>query len=469
MFRSVQILRRLRKFVVPTLFTGALLSFLPIVGQVDVTPVFAADAAGPVSVPNSEFADRALDYNGRWGGAACVDANKSGYTGGAPLGDANNNDGECRAFVNCIIKLVSGLWMGNGSSDYQSAFRTAGAVQMTAATAIRGDIIQDGDGVHTTIVLENLGNGNFTVVDSNSVAIHKVGVHAYTLPSTALIWRLGQPSLKKSRVEGLLIQHSSGVYAYLVINGQPRWVPDNETLWCLRAQGKATYASTLTWDQIHSLGPEGPAMPGCLDRNRVRSKVLQAPNGFSYITDANGTPRWLPTVEAYYCALTVAPLYPTAITWDEKNSLGVEGPAFDCLDRNRVRSKVLQAPNGFSYITDANGTPRWLPTVEAYYCALTVAPLYPTAITWDEKNSLGAEGPAFDCLAPSRARNKVVREYGGTSYLVDNVGKWHYIATGSVFNCLRFVLGYPQLDANWTEINSLRGATGQNEGPWATC
>ena len=77
------------------------------------------------SVNNAAIATKALQYVNRWGGAACVDAGTSGYTGGAPLGDGNNMDGECRSFVNCILKTSSALTPPTGRTTNRLFATTA--------------------------------------------------------------------------------------------------------------------------------------------------------------------------------------------------------------------------------------------------------------------------------------------------------------------------------------------------------
>ena len=149
----------------------------------------ARPKAGAGHFDNALIATTALTYVGRWGGQACLDAHQ----------DAT---GQCREFVNCVVYLDTGgkIWPVDGGGDYQASFANAGAVPVAAADAAEGDIIQIGDGdgaalLHTAIVLENKGGGTFTVVDSNWVGWpttpELVGVHDWTPPDGARIWRLG--------------------------------------------------------------------------------------------------------------------------------------------------------------------------------------------------------------------------------------------------------------------------------------
>ena len=134
------------------------------------------------SYANAAIADKALMYVGKWGGNACSDARRSGLTGSTsnypvvPKRDASGKaltggDGQCRAFVNCIVRMVSGgkQWLG-GKPDgtYFGAFLKAGATEIkTVSDLQKGDIVQSGDGIHTTIIIKRVSGNLFNVVDSN--------------------------------------------------------------------------------------------------------------------------------------------------------------------------------------------------------------------------------------------------------------------------------------------------------------
>ncbi|MEY9859623.1 hypothetical protein ABH935_005256 [Catenulispora sp. GAS73] len=145
--------------------------------------------AGAGQFDNSLIATTALAYVGRWGGQACVDANRF-------------RSGQCREFVDCVVSLASGgkIWPVDPGGNYQVGFSSAGAVPVAPAAAVEGDIIQIGDHddsnpLHTAIVLSNHGDGTYTVVDSNWVGEplikELVGVHDWTPPAAAQFWRLG--------------------------------------------------------------------------------------------------------------------------------------------------------------------------------------------------------------------------------------------------------------------------------------
>ncbi|MBS2535613.1 hypothetical protein KGQ20_22895 [Catenulispora sp. NF23] len=145
--------------------------------------------AGAGQFDNSLIATTALAYVGRWGGMACVDANRF-------------RSGQCREFVDCVVSLASGgrIWPVDPNGNYQVGFSSVGAVPVAPAAATEGDIIQigdhdDSDPLHTAIVLSNHGDGTYTVVDANWVGQplirELVGVHDWTPPAAAQFWRLG--------------------------------------------------------------------------------------------------------------------------------------------------------------------------------------------------------------------------------------------------------------------------------------
>jgi hypothetical protein len=84
--------------------------------------------------------------------------------------------GQCWTFARDVVKEATGLEMG---FDYREGYFQAGAVEVSAAEAREGDIIQIADdsyskpdadypGLHTFIITENLGGGSFNGIDSNS-------------------------------------------------------------------------------------------------------------------------------------------------------------------------------------------------------------------------------------------------------------------------------------------------------------
>ncbi|MGH2611250.1 MAG: SH3 domain-containing protein, partial [Tepidiformaceae bacterium] len=109
-----------------------------------------ASALDPAN-PHDRIALTALQYEGAWGG-------------------------QCWQFMKDVVREATGAEIG---FDYRQGYFEAGAVEVTDLAEVRaGDIIQvaldswtspdaDYPGLHTSIVLTNLGDGTFDVIDSN--------------------------------------------------------------------------------------------------------------------------------------------------------------------------------------------------------------------------------------------------------------------------------------------------------------
>ncbi|MFJ6217096.1 hypothetical protein ACIQGZ_27750 [Streptomyces sp. NPDC092296] len=125
---------------------------------------YAAPAGSTVSAQfsTSSIADRALEKVGGYGG-------------------------QCKQFVNDVVQEATGGSVSLGGG-YYSDYRREGGHRVSAANAVKGDVIQlnsasDPDtfysGMHTAIVVANLGHHNFKVVDSNWVGPTTVGTHTW--------------------------------------------------------------------------------------------------------------------------------------------------------------------------------------------------------------------------------------------------------------------------------------------------
>jgi hypothetical protein len=141
---------------------GLLTAFVPV-----ATTLFMPAKVGATSeYANANVADLALKYVGRWGGNACADSDKPGDAGG-----------QCRSFVNCIVWMASGGTQNLGGRDYFTPFLRAGGTEVRSIDALqKGDIVQEGQGRHTFIIVGRVAGDTFTVVDSN----HKWNEKVYT-------------------------------------------------------------------------------------------------------------------------------------------------------------------------------------------------------------------------------------------------------------------------------------------------
>lgn len=99
---------------------------------------------------------------------------------GSPIADAalrhlDTHGGQCWTFMQQVVAEATGIRVGG--PGYRQGYLNAGAIEVSAAEAAAGDIIQiasDSDpgwgsypGLHTAIVLKNLGGGRFDAIDSN--------------------------------------------------------------------------------------------------------------------------------------------------------------------------------------------------------------------------------------------------------------------------------------------------------------
>lgn len=119
-----------------------------------LAPVALLGASRPAqaqSAPNGPIAATAMTYLGTHGG-------------------------QCWTFMASVVREATGHIVAGGG--YREAYFLAGATEVTADEARNGDIIQIASdasgsswaaypGLHTAIILENLGGGTFNAVDSN--------------------------------------------------------------------------------------------------------------------------------------------------------------------------------------------------------------------------------------------------------------------------------------------------------------
>jgi uncharacterized protein YgiM (DUF1202 family) len=142
-------LRKLKQVFMPMSQHRPALAAILVAVVAVLSVTVAANTAAAASPPNS-IAQTAVSYDGTW-------------------------QGECWGWVHTVVFEATGRSIG---FDYRQGFFEAGAVEVSAADAQPGDIIQiarDSDtspgadyaGLHTSIILANLGDGRFDVIDSN--------------------------------------------------------------------------------------------------------------------------------------------------------------------------------------------------------------------------------------------------------------------------------------------------------------
>ena len=127
---------------------------------------------------------------------------------------------------------------------------------------------------------------------------------------------------------------------------------------------------------------------------------------------------------------------------------------------------IVAASDGASYVYYGGKRLQWIPTPNTYWCEVDKGrPVYKVSV--DDVKQLGTGQPwQPKCLSLKRVINHIVREKNGVaSYTVTadgtSHGAWHWIEKPETYNCL--IKTMPKIDAEWAEINSLRGSHGENE------
>jgi hypothetical protein len=123
------------------------------------------------------------------------------------LSHLGQNGGTCKQFANNMVSAASGGTV-NIADGYYASYSNSGGTLDSASAAVKGDIIQLNNmsnpetyynGMHTAIIVSNLGNNTFDVVDSNWGSYGTVKEHNWNPYTTANqygltvnIWRLGK-------------------------------------------------------------------------------------------------------------------------------------------------------------------------------------------------------------------------------------------------------------------------------------
>lgn len=165
----------------------------------------------------------------------------------AALRQVGAHGGQCWTFMREIVAQATGQSVG---FDYRQGFFEAGAVEVSPAEAVAGDIIQIASdantspsasyaGLHTAIIMENLGGGRFNAVDSNqnwdemvqlrpnydpfaSAARYGLQVHIYRIPgggpgaiaaSTTASWTAGDGAVVQADPGCLNLRDSAALDA----------------------------------------------------------------------------------------------------------------------------------------------------------------------------------------------------------------------------------------------------------------
>jgi len=173
-----------------------ILAVLGMLAGLSIALSTASPASAAGTYDNARIADIALGYVGQWGGEACraaglLDNHNTGRTVGGYGG------GQCRTFVNCVVRLASNGSQYPAGGDYFQSFLAAGGSEITDVNSLsKGDVVQIGQGIHTTIIVSRVGGSVFNVVDSNYRNDEMVSAHTYSivLSPTERAFRMGTSS-----------------------------------------------------------------------------------------------------------------------------------------------------------------------------------------------------------------------------------------------------------------------------------
>lgn len=210
-----------------------------------------------------------------------------------------NQPGECIKSAQRWVANAGGRFGGGGTI---SGYVNSGATEVPLGQAVKGDVIQysnannnDWTYAHTVVVVKNLGNGRFDIVQSNvPLGSGLVSRNTNWVPSphagwTARAWRFGQ-----------VVSNPAQPYAGQIVqwNGDPKtqktswyvtsdlrrlWIPDAATYYCLKGRGVAG-PTALPPSVLDRMPDQTNSWVPCGDRmgmNRVlrRNMYLQSGDG----------------------------------------------------------------------------------------------------------------------------------------------------------------------------------------------
>jgi hypothetical protein len=230
---------------------------------------------------------------------------------GSPIVDAamrhlGTHGGQCWTFMREVVAEATGRQVG---FDYRQGFFEAGAVEVSADEAVAGDIIQIASdsntspwasypGLHTAIVMENLGGGVFNAIDSNqnwdewvnlrpnydpyaAAARYGLQVHIYRIPGgsagdTAIPvsvatnsgeWAAGDSGVVAAGGDCLNLRSGPSLSA-----GRIRCIPSGSAV---TAVGSTVAADGFIWLEVSS--PAGTGWVAAMYLSKTTAVAAEAP------------------------------------------------------------------------------------------------------------------------------------------------------------------------------------------------
>jgi hypothetical protein len=236
--------------------TTVLVIVLAIVTPVETFFLRHEGAHAALEYDNAIIADIMLRYKGSNGVEVCKAAGRStAYAG------------QCKQTVNCALSIASGgrQYPTDGNTHHEQ-FKNGGGVEVSPSNATKGDIIQvETSKPHTAVVIENLGNNNFNVVDSNYKLDGVVREHEWQVPAGARVWRMGTPSdtgnrdnLKSRATNTLVSSQTLNQEEFIVSpNGRYILVMQGDGNLVMYSKGRALWSSGTNRNNGAYLGIQG--------------------------------------------------------------------------------------------------------------------------------------------------------------------------------------------------------------------
>lgn len=271
---------------------------------------------------------------------------ENGPIAATALSHLGTHGGQCWTFMRQVVAEATGRTVG---FDYRLGFFEAGAVEVSAAEAMNGDIIQIANdantapwayypGQHTAIILENLGGGVFDAVDSNqnwdewvrlrpnynpyaSAARYGLQVHIYRIPGGGPGNAAIPASIAAAPSDGATARVTAG--GCLNLRSEPSLsasrvdcLPDGTTV---TVTGEAVTADGFSWVRVSTPNGSGwvasqyltVTSPGSVAAAEAPAQVVEEP--------ASAPALQLATTDNSPGCLRV------------RQSPGVSGAAIDCL------------------------------------------------------------------------------------------------------------------------------------------
>ena len=208
-----------------------------------------------------------------------------------------NQPGECIKSVQRWVAAAGGSFGGGGVI---SGYTSSGAQEVSLASAVKGDVIQytnangndqDWSHVHTMVVINNLGNGHFDIVQSNSPAgSGLVSRRNNMVPSPASgwvsrVWRFGTVMGGSGPVaNGSYVLASDTGNVYVMAGGAAMYVSS----WS-NVGGPQTINATRTQAQINTM-PQYSA-DGTAIRDAIGGGIWIVAGGFAFaVSNLGHTP-----------------------------------------------------------------------------------------------------------------------------------------------------------------------------------